>query len=96
MKKEEFQPINVLNIFRGFAREGLQHPITPYRFETKDGNVHHIKQIRAMHRERIGKIFHYHFVVQTKEEKNFHLVFDTSSLTWRMIQEVGEDLFFFE
>ena len=94
MSSEKFNPINVLSVFRGFHQPSLPHHITPYRFETKQGQTHSIKQVRQVHRERVGKAFHYHFVVLTKEERYFHLVFDTGDLTWRLIQEVDEDLFF--
>lgn len=96
MKKEKYPPINVINVFRGFARSGLPHKITPIRFEVKEGQKHHIQQIRQVHKERVGQAFHYHYVVVTKEQKFFHLIFDTGSLEWRLIQEVDEQLFFNE
>jgi len=37
---------------------------------------------------------HYHFVVVTKEDRYFHLVFDSGPLIWRLVQEVDEGLFF--
>jgi hypothetical protein len=93
-KKEKYPPINVLNIMRGFHRSGLPHQITPYRFELSNGKKHHIKTIRQTHRERVGKGFHYHYVVLTKEERYFHLVFDSETMVWRVIQEVDSELFF--
>lgn len=94
MNEEKYPPINVLNVIRGFQSPSLPHHITPFRFETRQGASHQIDKIRQTHRERIGKGFHYHYVVQTKEKRFFHLVFDTETLTWRMIQEVDEELFF--
>jgi len=32
--------------------------------------------------------------VKTSEDRFFHIIFDTGTLTWRMIQEVDEELFF--
>lgn len=96
MKDEKYPPINVLNIIRGFTSPALRHHITPYRFETRDGKRFTIRQIRQVHRERVGKGFHYHYVVKTDSDAYFHLVFDTALLTWRMIQEVDEQLFFNE
>jgi len=93
-KKEKYPPINVLNIMRGFRTPGLPHQVTPYRFELRNGEKHHIKKIRQTHRERVGKSFHYHYVVVTKEERYFHLVFDSASMVWRIIQEVDSELFF--
>ncbi len=94
MDNQKFPPINVLNVIRGFHDPDIPHHITPYRFETRQGEKHRIAQIRQVHRERVGKAFHYHFVVKTQTERYFHLIFDTQTLTWRMVQEVDEELFF--
>lgn len=94
MDTSKFPPINVLNIMRGFRHPDIPHHVTPYRFETREGARHKIAQIRQVHRERVGKTFHYHYVVQTDEQRYFHLVLDTHTFTWRMIQEVDNELFF--
>jgi hypothetical protein len=78
------------------AGSEVPHLITPYRFETKKGERHRIVQIRQVHRERMGKSICHHFVVKTDGERYFHIVFDAGELTWRMIQEVEEELFFNE
>ncbi len=96
MDKEKYPPINVLNVVRGFSNPKLKYHITPYRFETTKGEQFHIRQIRQMHKERVGKGVHYHYVVKTETNRFFHLVFDTSTLSWRMVQEVDEMLFFNE
>lgn len=93
-KKTTFQPINVLNVIRGFQHPEIPHHITPYRFETRQGEKHRIAEIRQVHRERVGKAFHYHFVVRSTEQRYFHLVFDTGPLAWKLVQEVDEELFF--
>ena len=92
--KKNYPPINVLNIIRGFQTPDIPHQITPFRFELRSGEKHHIKKIRQTHRERVGKSYHYHFVVVTKQERYFHLVFDTGPLVWKLVQEVDEELFF--
>lgn len=94
MNKDKFHPINVLNIIRGFHHPKLPHHITPYRFETQKGERHKIEQIRQVHRERSGKDIHHHFVVKTSGARFFHIVLDTATLTWRLVQEVDEELFF--
>ncbi|NBB76131.1 MAG: hypothetical protein GVY02_02025 [Bacteroidetes bacterium] len=93
-KDEKYPPINVLNIMRGFRTPDLPHAVTPYRFELRSGEKHHIKKIRQTHRERVGKAYHYHYVVVTKEERYFHLVFDSGTMVWRVVQEVDSELFF--
>lgn len=94
MSEKKYPPINVLNVVRGFSNPKLRHHITPYRFETRTGETFQICKIRQAHKERVGKGFHYHYVVKTNSERFFHLVFDTSTLLWRMVQEVDEILFF--
>lgn len=94
MSKEKFPPINVLNVVRGFHQPKIQHHITPFRFELQNGEKHQIEQIRQVHRERVGKGSHYHYVVRTKERRYFHIIFDTATLIWRMVQEVDEELLF--
>ncbi len=94
MSEEKYPPINVLNVMRGFHRAELPHHITPFRFELRSGERHHIKTIRQTHKERVGKAMHYHFVVVSKEDRYFHLIFDTGPLIWRLVQEVDSTLFF--
>lgn len=94
MDQEKYPPINVLNVMRGFRREGLRYPITPYRFELRNGEAHRVQEIRQMHRERVGHGHHYHYVLRTTEDRYFHIVFDSATLFWRLIQEVDEQLFF--
>lgn len=93
-KKDKYPKINVLNVVRGFKKADLPHHIMPYRFELKNGDVHRIQSIRQTHRERVGKGYHYHYVVVSTEERYFHLVFETEKLVWRLIQEVDKQLFF--
>jgi len=42
----------------------------------------------------VGQAVHHHFVIQTKEERYFHIVFDTGELQWRLIQEFDPELLF--
>lgn len=94
MSHEKYPPVNVLNVVRGFPQPKIPHQITPFRFELQNGEKHQIARIRQMHRERVGKGFHYHYVVCTREQRYFHLVFDAVSLIWRLVQEVDEELLF--
>lgn len=94
MEDNKFPPINVLNVMKGIQDSDIPHHVTPYRFETRDGKRYKISQIRQVHRERVGKGFHYHYVVRTDEQRYFHLVLDSQTLVWRIIQEVDDELFF--
>lgn len=91
---KNYPAINVLNVMRGFRHPKLKHHITPYRFEMPDGSRHRITQIRQTTVQRVGDAHHHHYVICTDEDRYFHIVFDTGSLTWRFIQEIEEELFF--
>lgn len=93
-EKKEYPPINVINAMRGFAAKNLPHKITPYRMQMPDGKVHVIKEVRRMTTQAVGNYQHFHYVVQSKEQRYFHIVFDSSVLTWRLVQEIDEQLFF--
>lgn len=92
--KKKYPPIHVLNVIRGFKEPRLRYPITPYRFELQNGEQHRIKEIRQMHREKVGQGYHYHYVVKTRKGRYFHIAFDVADFAWRLIQEVDEELFF--
>ncbi|MDR9387955.1 MAG: hypothetical protein RI513_03015 [Balneolaceae bacterium] len=94
MNPEKFPAINVLTVMRGFQNRRLPHQITPYRFETQDGRRFKVKTIRQTHKERVGHGFHVHYVIQTDELRFFHLVMETETFVWRIIQEVDDELFF--
>lgn len=96
MEKREYPPINVINTMRGFSTRSLPYKITPYRFQLPDGRSYRVRKIRRMTTQKVGQFLHYHFVVQTEDERYFHLVLDSGSLVWRMVQEVDEALFFHE
>ena len=83
-REKRYPPINVISATRGFPTEKLKLKITPYRFQLPDGRVH------------VGRAIHFHYVLQTREERYFHIVYDTSDLTWKLVQEVDEQLFFNE
>ncbi len=95
-REKRYPPINVISATRGFPTEKLKLKITPYRFQLPDGRVHAVKKIRRMTTQNVGRAIHFHYVLQTREERYFHIVYDTSDLTWKLVQEVDEQLFFNE
>ena len=92
--KEKYPSINVFNVFMGFKNGRLRHPITPIRFDLPSGDSHQIASIRQTHKERVGQATHHHFVVQTKEQRCFHILFDTGELQWKFVQEFDADYLF--
>ena len=87
MRSNTSQPIHVLNVFRGIPGNEIPYPITPYRFALQNGKSYHIAEIRHLHRERKGKGIHFHYVVSTRENRIFQLLFDTNAFTWRLVEE---------
>ncbi|MEX1063083.1 MAG: hypothetical protein WEC12_05730 [Balneolaceae bacterium] len=94
MSKDQYPPINVINAIRGFPSGKLKLKITPYRFQLPDGRAFTIKKVRRMTSQNVGNFKHYHFAVQTRDGRFFHIVFDTGNVTWKLVQEVDEELFF--
>ena len=86
MNAENYEAINVLNVSKGFNREGLQHQITPYRFHRKDGSTNHISQIRHFHQQRSGRRHQFHYHVLTRDGLYCRLLFDMHTLTWRLVE----------
>jgi len=86
MNAENYPPINVLNIFKAFPNQKLPYQITPFRFTQQNGNTHQIAEIRHFHKDRSGM----HYVVVTKENGYFRLLFDTNTFTWRLIEEKSD------
>ena len=46
MNAHNYEPINVLNLFKGFDASYTTHKVIPYRFERKDGRIYSIAEIR--------------------------------------------------
>ena len=87
MKAKNYPPINVLSVCRGILDEEIPYHLTPYRFTKQNGETHRIKDIRHFHKDRKGKGEHFHYVVRTRENRYFRLLFDSNSFTWRLIEE---------
>lgn len=96
MNEERYPSINVLNVFRGFATGKLRLKITPYRFQLPDGRSFVVKKVRQMTTQDVGGFRHYHYVLQTTDDRYFHIVFDSGKLAWKLIQEIDEELLFNE
>jgi len=90
MNAENYPPINVLNIFKAFPNDKLPYQITPFRFTLQNGNIYQIAEIRHFHKDRVGKGFQFHYVVVTKRNGYFRLLFDTNTFTWRLIEEKSD------
>jgi hypothetical protein len=89
MNLDHYPEVNVLNVIRGFVSSGLPYKITPYRFTLSNGRKCIIEEIRQFHSEPSGKGNQFHYTVKCKDGLFYRLVFDTSSLIWRLLE--GEE-----
>lgn len=86
MNSDQFPPINVLCILKGFDNAELKHKITPYRIEREDGKIYHIKEVRHCTRHRQGWTYKFQYVVRTKDDHFLEIWFDGQTYTWRLTQ----------
>ena len=87
MNAQNYEPINVLNLFKGFGAAYTTQSIIPYRFERKDGRTHSISEIRVVNKIRSGGKDQFHFDVSTGDGIYCRLLFDTHTFTWRLVEE---------
>jgi len=87
MNAQNYEPINVLNLFKGFGAAYTTQSIIPYRFERKDGRTHSISEIRVVNKIRSGGKDQFHFDVKTGDGIYCRLLFDTHTFTWRLVEE---------
>ncbi len=94
MLKADFKKINVNATFAGFRDKGIFKRITPHHFSLSDGRHHEIVRVRTSYKERVGDTNHVHFVVETSRGQYFDIVYDSKDMTWYMVLEVENNLFF--
>lgn len=94
MQKAETRKINVVAKFAAFKDSGTHRRITPLRFTTKEGNLYEVATIRRVYQDRVGQSLHIHFVVKTKDERYFDIVYDSKKVEWAIAVEIEEHLFF--
>ncbi|WP_309387237.1 hypothetical protein [Cerasicoccus frondis] len=86
--------INVIALFAAFKDDQVRRRITPYRFFTQEGDEHEIATIRRVYQDKVGLALHVHFVVKTRAERYFDIVYDTKAVQWSIAVEIEEHLFF--
>ncbi|MCC5942988.1 MAG: hypothetical protein JJU37_15765 [Balneolaceae bacterium] len=86
MNADNYEPVNVLNVCKGFNRDGLQHRFTPYRIQREDGQTWKVKEVRHVHQERKGGRRQFHYHVLTRDGLFCRLLLDMHTLTWRLVE----------
>lgn len=94
MQNAKVKKINVLALFAAFKDAQTDRRITPYRFATEDGDEYQVSCIRRVYQDRVGQALHIHFVVQTKCDRYFDIVYDTKKVSWAIAVEIEDTLFF--
>lgn len=97
------EKVNVWAVFRSFrdASEeqgsGWEHKrIEPRAVKRPKGEVLQVEQVRRSYAQRKGDATLVHFVIQTKEERFFHLVYDAARMIWLLLYEFDDQLLFDE
>ncbi|MFW6347861.1 MAG: hypothetical protein ACOC2C_04535 [Cyclonatronaceae bacterium] len=93
MQVAKHEKINVIAAWAGFRTPKLQRAITPIRFMLPSGERHQIEQIKRSYSERVGDSLHIHFVVRTRGQRYFDIVYDSKRLNWLLLVELEEALF---
>ncbi len=95
MQNAEARKINVFALFASYRDSEVQRRITPYSFTTEEGNQFEISTIRRVYQDRVGGAYHIHFVVKTRCDRYFDILYDTKKVMWSLVVEI-EDYIVFE
>jgi len=93
MQVAKLEKINVIAVYAGFKTPELKRAITPIRFMLASGERHLVEEVKRSYSERVGDSLHIHFVIKTKENRYFDIVYDSKRLTWMLVVELEEALF---
>jgi hypothetical protein len=72
----------------------LVHRAQPYRFQSGKLPSTQVTNILTRHLENVMVTKHLHYVVETDQNRFFHLVYIMDKGDWRLMQEVDEQFFF--
>ena len=92
MFNTEIRKINVTAYFAGYKKAKNTKRITPVSFELPTGDSYEVAQVRRSYVDRVGQSVNVHFVVKTKDERYFDIVYDSKEMTWRLVVEIEDPL----
>ncbi|MEX0929790.1 MAG: hypothetical protein WD266_08350 [Balneolales bacterium] len=90
MQQNKFQEINVTALFSSFKAQGVTRRITPQTFRLKSGEKFEVSEIRRSYVEHVGEARHVHFVVHTKQDRYFDIVYDSKKMGWVLVLELED------
>ena len=94
MQHAELKKLNVMATFASFRTDKIKRRITPLKMMFESGEVLDITQIRRTYTDKVGDTIHIHFVVKSNDERYFDIVYDSKKMSWMMVVELEENLFF--
>lgn len=94
MQKAKLEKINVIALYATFKTRRIARRITPIRFQLSSGETHHVARVRRTYTDRVGRSLHIHFVLKTKADRYFDIVYDSDTMRWFLVVELEEELFF--
>lgn len=92
MFNTEIRKINVTAYFAGYKKARNTRRIKPLSFELPTGENYEIAQVRRSYTDRTGQSLNVHFVVKTKDERYFDIVYDSKDMQWRLVVEIEDPL----
>lgn len=92
MFNTEIRKINVTAVFAAYKSSRFVRRITPLSFDLPSGESYQIAEIRRSYTDRVGQSVNVHFVVRTKDERFFDIVYDSKEMTWRLVVEIEDVL----
>ncbi|MFP4165999.1 MAG: hypothetical protein ACLFUF_02405 [Opitutales bacterium] len=88
----EARKINVTAIHAAFKTARLKRKITPLRFCLANGEQHEIAEIRRSYTDRVGASTYVHFVVRSRDDRYFDIVYDSREMDWRLVLEIEDSM----
>ena len=78
--------------------DGVELPLTlrvqPFRFQSGKIPSSQVVNVVTRHLENVMITKHLHYVVETDQQRFYHMVFVQDEGDWRLMQEVDEEFFF--
>ena len=66
----------------------------PEEFEMMTGETFESAAMRRVYQDRVGQAMHIHFVVHSKCDRYFDIVYDTKKVAWAIVVEIEDSLLF--
>lgn len=96
MHDTQVRKINVTALFAAFKTQGIVRRITPLSFTLLTGEDYEIAVIRRSYADKVGNSQHVHFVIETRDQRYFDIVFDAQKMSWWLVVEIEDSMILHE